>query len=183
MTRAMQKKGVIEMTTETKTRDAVQEIIDLTRALTLAEELSRPEAAWQIIDHKFPHLPAVARYFAHYGLVQRLGVDNHARNQKAAQNGVLPAANEPGHLKLAEQAALQRGFRAFLDEYTFIGVEGIEIRLGDAQYDDLDYRGNVESAQATARQAGSKAFFALRDAVGKSRSVRDLSEQKLQPLI
>lgn len=171
------------MVTATKTRDEVQEIIDLTRALALDEEISRPEAAWRIIDQKFPSLPAVARNLAHYGLVQRLGVDNHIRNQRAAQNGALPAANEPGHLVLAEQAALRRGLRAFLDEYTFIGVEGIEIRLGDAQYDDLDYRGNVESAQATARQAGSKAFFALRDAVGKEQSVRDLPEQKLRPLI
>lgn len=171
------------MVTETKTRDKVQEIIDLTLALALEEELSRPEAAWRVIDQKFPTLQDVVRDFVHYGLVQRLGVDNHINNKKAAQEGPLPAANEPWHLKLAYETVVRIGFWAFLDEYMFIGVEGIQISLGDAQYDDLDCRGNAEAAQATARQAVSEAFFALRDAVGKDRSVRDLSKQKLQPLV
>lgn len=167
--------------TATVARDKVREIIDLARALALAEQMSRPDAAWRILDGEFPGLPDAVRSLAHYGLVQQLGVDNHIRNQKAA---TLPASNEPGgHLKLVEGTTMRAGFRAFMDDYRFVGAGGIEVDLGDARYGDLDLRGSTEGAQGRARMKLEQAFFALRDAIGKKRSVRELSERVARPLV
>lgn len=180
------------MTVETIIRDEEREIAQEVEARIERDNLTTSEVAPVVLSERFPDLPDVVLSLATRGLYQVLGYIRHKERGNAMRGDETktdrrkegsPAVHQPTHLAAYSEMFTQAMTLAILDKYKFVGAEGREIRLGDAQYDDLDLRARTERQQARTRDAVADVFEQLRDVTGKKRRVRDVPTETLTPIL